>query len=334
MIRKIFFCLLPFLILGCKSSDIVPSSENVPTVYIKEPQDVTFRSIKLLGEVTNEGSSAATERGFVYSLKNINPSVSDSRVPSGFGKGEFYVTLDNLPINAKYYIRAYSTNSKGTSYSEVKSFDTPKISTVTSNTGRIWIDRNLGAERVATELNDAKAIGYYFQWGRPMDGHQMATSDIVEVLSDSDTPNTSNFIIASQGSTFFSSWQKNYNINLWQGEKGANNVCPTGFRIPTYDEWEKEMNTWTSLDNIGAFNSKLKLVATGRRSGMTGKVDSWANNAIYWSSSFTEAEKSDKTRLLSIDCFYFNGTKVYPIVNAYKATSGTINGIPVRCIKD
>lgn len=333
MIKRLF-CLLPILILGCKSSDIVPSSEKAPTVNIKEPQDATYRSIKLVGEVTNEGSSAATERGFVFSTKNISPSVSDSRVQSGFGKGEYYVTLENLPINTKYYVRAYSTNSMGTNYSEVKSFDTPKVNTVTSPTGRVWMDRNLGAERVATELNDPKAIGYYFQWGRPMDGHQITNSSTTEIISDTDFPNNNSFIISQIYNPFFTTWQKAYNTNLWQGEKGVNNVCPTGFRIPTFDEWEKEMNSWGSLDNIGAFNSKLRLVVTGFRSGKTGKVDSGNINAIYWSSSFSEAEKSDKTLVVSIDCMYFNGTKVYPIVNAYKASSAPISGIPVRCIKD
>ena len=43
---------------------------------------------------------------------------------------------------------------------------------VVSRTGRIWMDKNLGAKRVATSPNDSLAFGFYFQWGRESDGHQ------------------------------------------------------------------------------------------------------------------------------------------------------------------
>lgn len=64
-----------------------------------------------------------------------------------------------------------------------------------------WMDRNLGASRVATASNDRMAYGHLFQWGRPADGHQLvnytsstngagvngktktlATSDVPEIL--------------------------------------------------------------------------------------------------------------------------------------------------------
>ncbi|MCB4755356.1 MAG: hypothetical protein LGB62_07400, partial [Sulfurovum sp.] len=48
---------------------------------------------------------------------------------------------------------------------------------VTSKTGRIWLDRNIGASQVATSLSDEASYGYYFQWGRPADGHQIAFPD-------------------------------------------------------------------------------------------------------------------------------------------------------------
>jgi len=40
---------------------------------------------------------------------------------------------------------------EGLEYKEVK-----------SETGRIWLDRNLGAKRVATSINDAQAYGNYY----------------------------------------------------------------------------------------------------------------------------------------------------------------------------
>jgi len=43
---------------------------------------------------------------------------------------------------------------------------------VVSKTGRIWMDKNLGAKRVATSPDDSLAFGFYYQWGRGSDGHQ------------------------------------------------------------------------------------------------------------------------------------------------------------------
>ncbi|MFT7002526.1 MAG: hypothetical protein ACJAVW_003569 [Spirosomataceae bacterium] len=43
-------------------------------------------------------------------------------------------------------------------------------------TGKIWMDRNLGATRVATSSTDAYAYGDLYQWGRATDGHTLRTS--------------------------------------------------------------------------------------------------------------------------------------------------------------
>lgn len=50
-------------------------------------------------------------------------------------------------------------------------FSLPK-GLVMSKTGRIWMDKNLGATRVATSPTDSASFGFYFQWGRGADGHQ------------------------------------------------------------------------------------------------------------------------------------------------------------------
>lgn len=37
-----------------------------------------------------------------------------------------------------------------------------------------WMDRNLGARRVATAINDVLSYGNHYQWGRPADGHEIS----------------------------------------------------------------------------------------------------------------------------------------------------------------
>ncbi len=63
--------------------------------------------------------------------------------------------------------------------------------------GQVWMDRNLGASRVAINLTDSEAYGDLYQWGRGSDGHQIRTSDTTSTKSSSDTPGHGNFVTVS-----------------------------------------------------------------------------------------------------------------------------------------
>jgi len=120
----LLFAFLFFLFWNCKKEENVIVKENPPTVMTKVASDVTLKNATLNGEVTDEGFTATTDRGFVLSDKNTNPSVSDTKIQSGYGKGVYSIVLDKLPVNTKYYFKSYATNTKGTSYGEVESFTT------------------------------------------------------------------------------------------------------------------------------------------------------------------------------------------------------------------
>ncbi|MCB4778190.1 MAG: hypothetical protein LGB53_00970, partial [Sulfurovum sp.] len=47
---------------------------------------------------------------------------------------------------------------------------------VNHQTGKIWLDRNLGASYVAKSNIDIFSYGNYYQWGRPADGHESRRS--------------------------------------------------------------------------------------------------------------------------------------------------------------
>ena len=61
--------------------------------------------------------------------------------------------------------------------------------------------------------------------------------------------------------------------------------APEGFRLPTKEEWMKEILTWNSQDIEGALKSPLKLPAEGHRGGRSGELDSAGSYGFYWSSS-------------------------------------------------
>jgi len=141
-------------------------------------------------------------------------------------------------------VRAYATNSAGTAYGSQLSFTTQSqatVSTVTSPTGKVWMDRNLGASRVAISSTDEQAYGDLYQWGRGTDGHEKRNSIITSTLSSVDKPGHNKFI-ATNGEN--NDWRNPQNNNLRQGEGGINNPCPENFRIPTISEWENERKSW------------------------------------------------------------------------------------------
>jgi hypothetical protein len=165
---------------------------------------------------------------------------------------------------------------------------------ITTKTGKTWMDRNLGASRQATSQYDYKAYGCLYQWGRGNDGHASmkwyssftyATpiNGTTASLSTNDVPGHSLFII-TKGKNF-DDWRSNQNDNLWQGINGINNPCPTGYRIPTFEEFKAE----TKSDG---FNSNtLKFAGAGLRSTEDGGIKSKFSMSYHTSTIFNNVTK-------------------------------------------
>jgi len=182
-------------------------------------------------------------------------------------------------------------------------------------TGKIWMDRNLGASQVATSSNDPNAYGDLYQWGRRSDGHQCRNSSTTNTLSSTDEPVHSNFIIAPY---LPYDWQITPNNNLWQSMNGLNNPCPLGYRIPTEMELEAERLSWVSTNIAGAFASPLKFTLTGMRNQIGG-LQYVGSTGHYWSSGIAG------TNPRGLLCFS-SGANWNDLDKAY--------GLAIRCIKN
>jgi hypothetical protein len=187
-------------------------------------------------------------------------------------------------------------------------------------TGKIWMDRNLGASQVATSSQDALAFGDLYQWGRRADGHQCRTSPTTATLSSVDQPAHGSFIVAPSAPF---DWRSPQNTNLWQGVNGINNPCPSGYRIPTQAEIIAEKNTWTPYANkAGAFASPLKFPAADFRRDIDGVLSPYGQVDVggrYWTSTIFGTNSYN-------DLFFTNGNQ--------NQISSRANGYSVRCIKN
>ncbi|MCK5441741.1 MAG: hypothetical protein KAJ23_07615 [Maribacter sp.] len=124
---KLVTLVLCSIFLGCSSNDPEPSIEeevmSAPTLSTTAISQITPNTAMSGGDITDDGGSAITARGVCWNT-NENPTINDSRTTDGSSSGSFTSTTTALEANQTYYIRAYATNSEGTSYGQQLSFTT------------------------------------------------------------------------------------------------------------------------------------------------------------------------------------------------------------------
>ncbi len=105
---------------------------SVRTLSATIPTGVTTNTISSItqttatggGNSTNDGGATITSKGVCWSNTTSSPTIANSKTVDGSGIGSFTSSLSGLTANTTYYVRAYATNSAGTSYGSVISFST------------------------------------------------------------------------------------------------------------------------------------------------------------------------------------------------------------------
>ncbi len=125
--KNLFFIfLLAFISFNCEKNAPDPVS-LLPTITTAAITSITANTALSGGNITSAGGSAVTARGVCWGTVS-NPVVGGSNTINGSGTGIFASPITGLTANTTYYIRAYATNSTGTTYGNQLSF----ISTTTS----------------------------------------------------------------------------------------------------------------------------------------------------------------------------------------------------------
>ena len=86
--------------------------------------------------ISDKGGLEITEKGFVYSTTVVSPTIGAEGVLKVISKSTddtFTAELTGLTYQNRYYICAYATNAKGTSYSSATNFFTSTSSTPNTN---------------------------------------------------------------------------------------------------------------------------------------------------------------------------------------------------------
>ena len=98
---------------------------------------ITSTSATLSSKVSSHGGETVSEVGFYYSTDAAVDPAKSQKVNRTYSSDSFYISISELSINTKYYVKAYAVNSAGTVYSEIESFttlaSTPVVTTVGSS---------------------------------------------------------------------------------------------------------------------------------------------------------------------------------------------------------
>lgn len=112
---SLFLVLIGLFLVSCNPKEPVVKTQTV--------SGIAATSAVGGGEVVEDGRADVTERGVCWSVAE-NPTVADAHSVDGAGLGSFVSNITGLTPNTAYYVRAYATNSEGTSYGEQVNFMT------------------------------------------------------------------------------------------------------------------------------------------------------------------------------------------------------------------
>ena len=312
---------------------------ELPTLNTLNVNNIGPTSASSGGEIINDGGSNIIQRGICWSL-NSSPTVTDNISSDGTGIGIFSSDMYSLTPNTTYFVRSYATNSVGTAYGNEISFNT---------TGNNWLNPGLTYGNVSDIDGNNYAtitIGGQIWMAENLKTTHYSNGDPITFISD-------NFNWANVGSEAYcipfdsNRVQDPYGLVYnWYTVNDVRNVCPTGFHVPSYNEFEnlitflggstlaggaaKSTGTIENGDgyftspNTGATNSSgLSLVG--------GVIRGWTNGGefyplgirgICWSS--TEDDVANAFRFYVED-----NSEVFGNISAAKGV-----GYSIRCISD
>ena len=86
-----------------------------PVVTTTKVSNITQTTALTGITITSNGGAEVTVMGVCWST-SPNPTTSSNKISYALGSGSFTMSITGLTADTKYYVRAYATNSAGTSY--------------------------------------------------------------------------------------------------------------------------------------------------------------------------------------------------------------------------
>ncbi len=220
-----------------KDSVILPAT--MPIVSTDSIVSITGSSAMAYGELISNGNTGITSLGFCWNITG-NPTLTDSVSYLNPVVGAFSANLTDLNYNTSCYVRAFATNSEGTAYGSelsynlldgifscgdtISDYDGNTYNTVLIGT-QCWMKQNLNTSHYANgtplingefagNINGNYTTKYYFYYN--------------------DDPTCTNIY----GKLYTWAAVMNEADPSNSVPSGAQGVCPTGWHVPSDEEWK------------------------------------------------------------------------------------------------
>jgi uncharacterized protein (TIGR02145 family) len=286
------------------------------------PSAITTTSSTSGGSINSDGGTPITAKGIVWSISTNPTIVLSTKTIDGLGINYFTSDITGLKASTKYYVRAYATNSVGTSYGSEVSFTTLAPGEIGT---QLWATKNLEVDT----YSDGAVIP---QVTNPTEWANLTTGAWCYYNNDS-----------KNGEIYGKLYNWYAVAGIWDEASKTDvskrkQLAPTGWHVPSDDEWTtltrflggeavaggkmKETGTtqWIS-PNQDANNSSGFTGLPGGNNSYDGTFSDIGRAGYWWKSS--ENDTTYGFRALN----YSTGT-------VQKGYYGKTNGFSVRCIKD
>jgi len=217
---------------------------TAPTVNTIQVYDVTSNGATVTGNVVSDGGSPIILRGMCWS-DSLDPLFSNGdTLTVRAGKGMYIGRLDSLVSGRSYRVRAFAVNAVDTSYGRVLSFVAGRGTDSCGVYPVFDIDGNSYTSRV---------IGGYCWILRNLRTSRYANGDSIEApitRSDWATVSIGARALYTGDSSLWEQYGLLYN---WRAVVDPRGLCPTGWRLPTADEWSlfvSRLDGWAMVGGL------------------------------------------------------------------------------------
>ena len=215
---------------------VVNTTTGVPVVVTGDVSSITSNTALCAANVTSDGGFPLTVKGVCWST-SPNPTVNNSHTSNGTATGAYSGYMTGLTASTTYYVRAYATNSNGTSYGTQKTFTTQgqcpnTVSDYDGNTyatvmigTQCWMNQNLRT----THYANGQSIS--------LSTSSTSTSTAYRYYPDNNSSNVSTYgYLYNWPAVMHGAGSSNSNPSGVQG------ICPNGWHLPSHAEYVQLLN--------------------------------------------------------------------------------------------
>ena len=217
--------------VGVAYSNAITVTTLTPTLPTVTTDSVSSYN-ECFATVTSDGGAPVTQRGFCYDTLP-NPTTESNVVFVGDGVGEFEAVLSGLPVGKLYFVKAFATNAKGTTYGNQFDFYAGCDSkTVTDYDGNVYNTVLIGTQCWMKE--NLRTTHYADGW--PIEASSSVSSSTVAYYY---YPNNNASNVEIYGLLY--NWKALMRDSDFSNStpSGVQGVCPDGWHVPSNGEWNQ-----------------------------------------------------------------------------------------------